>query len=466
MKLHIKYISKLWSYLQKLMRSGGEGYLLVGKFFVAVLMVMGSVKVGRGQEIKPLKIGDTIPDALWNMPMQVVNHPGGKEIIRMSDFKGKVLILDFWSTNCGACIAGFPKMIGLQSQYSEKLHFLPVTYQGGPLIKKVLKENDYFTGLRNAVVINDVMLKQYFKHLTIPHVVWIDPRGIVRAFTTAHHVLPVYIDELLMDKKSHWATKVEDTLAIKNPILQPSFDRSKSQPYYYSTVTTYLQGIPLYRVTQTKNESDGTITTRFANNTIFEMYLRALKRFGRPIHSSLVLYEGCLADDIRYNPNSNISIDNWMEAKGISYEIRIKKDADRTAVNEKMLADLNFYLGMKVQFENRLMDCLKLKIIDRKKFERASSREKQQKASLINDKPKKTLRNHSVKQLVDVLNYLGYHKPVKDETDNNLKVDMDLIVTDLLDIEELNKELQKYGLAFISGVGQVNMLVFSKMHGG
>src|SRR5690606_31787392 len=33
--------------------------------------------------IRPLQIGDTIPEALWNLPLQVMNHPDGKEVITL-----------------------------------------------------------------------------------------------------------------------------------------------------------------------------------------------------------------------------------------------------------------------------------------------------------------------------------------------------------------------------------------------
>src|SRR5690606_11186126 len=48
-------------------------------------------------EIKPLQIGDTIPEALWQLPLQVVNHPKGKDTITLNDYRDKkLIILDFW----------------------------------------------------------------------------------------------------------------------------------------------------------------------------------------------------------------------------------------------------------------------------------------------------------------------------------------------------------------------------------
>ncbi|WP_157278253.1 hypothetical protein [Olivibacter sitiensis] len=53
--------------------------------------------------IQQLNIGDTIPEALWHLPLQVVNHPptGGKDTITFNDYRGKAIILDVWSiANC------------------------------------------------------------------------------------------------------------------------------------------------------------------------------------------------------------------------------------------------------------------------------------------------------------------------------------------------------------------------------
>lgn len=43
----------------------------------------------------------------------------GKQV-RLSDFAGKVVILDFWATWCGPCKKGIPEFIELQKQYSKQ----------------------------------------------------------------------------------------------------------------------------------------------------------------------------------------------------------------------------------------------------------------------------------------------------------------------------------------------------------
>ena len=42
------------------------------------------------------------------------------ENITLSDFKGKVVLLDFWATWCGPCLQSIPELVRLQKKYMDK----------------------------------------------------------------------------------------------------------------------------------------------------------------------------------------------------------------------------------------------------------------------------------------------------------------------------------------------------------
>ncbi|MGH2623891.1 MAG: TlpA family protein disulfide reductase, partial [Sphingobacterium sp.] len=267
---------------------------------------------GRGTlgDIRPLEIGDTIPEELWNRPLNVINHPDGKNRMVLKDHKSKVIIIDFWSTYCGACIEGFPKLIELQKKYGDKILFLPVTYQEENDIKNAITTNTYFKGLQNPIVVGDSILHKYFKHLTIPHVVWIDPIGKIQGFTTAHHVISGHIDELLSGTKSHWATKIEDAELLNSPLVSVNGNDLgikviSVHPTQYSFVKGFQPGLPLYNIAVNQNKEEGTKMVRYANHAIFSLYMRALNRFPNPVYESLLVFENIDPKVVKYYPNTD-----------------------------------------------------------------------------------------------------------------------------------------------------------------
>src|SRR5690606_7810946 len=96
-------------------------------------------RTAEGQtEIKPLQIGDTIPEEIWDMPFDVVQYGGRTKTIRLADYKGKVIVLDYWATWCLGCILSMPKMHELVDGFHDEVVLFPVTKENQPLITKYL----------------------------------------------------------------------------------------------------------------------------------------------------------------------------------------------------------------------------------------------------------------------------------------------------------------------------------------
>lgn len=67
-------------------------------------------------KIRNLKIGDRVPEIIIS---KIIGD--SKPDAKISDFKDKLLILDFWDTFCGSCIEALPKLDSLQQKFGNKI---------------------------------------------------------------------------------------------------------------------------------------------------------------------------------------------------------------------------------------------------------------------------------------------------------------------------------------------------------
>src|SRR5438876_938837 len=110
--------------------------------------------------IQPLSIGDKVPDITFK---NVLNYKSNKA--KLSDFKGKLVILDMWSTWCTSCITAFPEMETLQKQFKDKIQILLVNphnpkYDSKQKIESVLARLKQRSGFYPSlpIPINDTIL--------------------------------------------------------------------------------------------------------------------------------------------------------------------------------------------------------------------------------------------------------------------------------------------------------------------
>ena len=102
----------------KLRRSGGQGAVL-------------NKRINDQWKDKPLPSGNFL---------QMIDG----SVKSFSDYKGKLLVINFWYINCGPCIAEMPYLNDLVNQYqNENVNFLALSFDTNQDIKSFLEKTDF-----------------------------------------------------------------------------------------------------------------------------------------------------------------------------------------------------------------------------------------------------------------------------------------------------------------------------------
>jgi len=147
----------------------------------------------------------TAEDDLPNAPtFELAKVDGGS--LKSMDFKGKVLVVDFWATWCAPCIREIPNYNALYEKYKDKgVQFLGITLESGTLddIKPKVAE---FKMQYPVVVGTEDVVKDFGGTIGFPTTFVVTPGGKI------HHK---YLGET-PNKKEALEKEITDLLAQAN----------------------------------------------------------------------------------------------------------------------------------------------------------------------------------------------------------------------------------------------------------
>ncbi|CDS92098.1 Redoxin domain protein [Sphingobacterium sp. PM2-P1-29] len=404
-----------------------------------------------GQNIKPLNIGDKIPDELWNMPLQVVNHPEGRQTITLSEYKDKLIILDFWATWCTPCIRNFPKLHDLQNEFGDKIKVLAVTQEDADKITKFFetgagKEHSYVNS-----VINNSILSRYFPHKSVPHIVWVTPNGILLNTTQADNVTQANIKAVLDSQKTQMVSKID--IDRDRPLfLSEHFNNDLQLKSYSIFIKGYYPGLPSGN--NFKKTKDGKVYGRqMTNATMMNIYYPIIYELfsnnGQQFNSKRIITEvaePALLNLIKKEGKSD-------KSNFYNYELIIPEEKV-DSLYYYMLADLNRYSEYTGTIEKRMVNCLVL--VRTSKKDKIKSKGGTPK-NIFSASPSVWTNQ----KLGTILNMLSDEKfitlPMIDETGYTDNVDIE--VSDIKNLASLKKEMNRYDLDLIPAKRSLNMFV-------
>lgn len=393
-------------------------------------------------EIIPLKIGDKIPEELWDLPLQVINHPEGKESITLNDYRGKLIILDFWATWCGSCIEAMPKNYSLQERFLDSLIIIPVTNQSKATVISFLNKNSKLKGIDLHTITDDSLLRKAFPHKMVPHYVWISSSGKVRAITYPEDVNRENIINAINDNQFLSYTKA-DLLEydLNKPLTQRNYEVLNKSLISQSFLSWYVPGIP----SSFGSETDSVNNTRrlYATNVSIPMLFLNTDSEAKSIPKERWLYHTARNEEL-VAPTNPIDKADWNRSNMYCYEyiVPLVSASDGKREARKNLEDI---FGITAEIESKILDCFALR---------------QSEKEVVDNK-----EGLSGYQIVKYLNNIIDFPYLLDETDSGQRFNVSL---ELLsgDIESLNIRLKEYGLKLEKVKRELNFLIFKdRTHG-
>ncbi|RYE52002.1 MAG: redoxin domain-containing protein, partial [Sphingobacteriales bacterium] len=254
---------------------------------------------------KGIQVGQKIPD----IPI-------------LSKYKGKLVILDFWATWCSPCIAMWPKMTALQEQFKNDIQILPVTYQSDLEVTNFINKLDKQKRLELPHINGDNTLRNLFPHVYLPHYVWIDQQGVVKAITGPEELTEANIKNNLNQSSLNTALPRKTDLKIKfdesRPFLIDGNGGDGQNIIYHSLFTGYVEGLTS-RITVSTSADKGR-RIMFSNVSIKGLMQRAYSTYDNWFGNNRIIMEVKDSTAIRSGMRGS-AVTDWLRKNGYCYEL-------------------------------------------------------------------------------------------------------------------------------------------------
>ena len=419
--------------------------------------VMNGLAQTPPQQIHAIAIGEKLPDIVLT---NLYNYASSS--VHLSSLKGKMIILDFWSTWCGSCIEAFPKMHHLQKEFDGELQvFLVNTFAGDSIqkVKPFFQRRSAGTGEKITLPYSllQMPVSPYFPYRFIPHYVWIDKSGKVIAITSQFEVTSSNIRSALTGNTAGIRTK-KDMLDFDNskPLFVKGNGGDGDGFVYRSVFTNYIEG--LGNVGGIERTKDGRITRLYQVNISLLDLLRTAYPGKLELPGNRIIQETKEANKFRYGSTE----DTLLYTNACCYDLTVPP-ATMKEVELFMQQDIFRIFHIRVKNEERSMPCLIIKLAENN----ASCLTKggRQEIDITKSSLRKYLQNQPLTVLAEILNnhVATQQMPVIVSDDVRQHIDLDFPPGfDTMNIETLRTFLINAGLLLTQEDRKITVAVITE----
>jgi len=446
-----RYKIKLWGYLKKLFKSKGDSILLIGKMLLFTLMCNAfmvntyaqtprkdSGVNGFGQII-PLQVGDTVPDELWDMPLEIINPSTQNKTSTLADYKGqKLLVLDFWNTWCKSCIKLFPKIDSLNVEFEGKINIVPVSNDPSKKVLPWMEKLGIVLKSTNVLGDNDITgIGAYFPKKILPHVVIIADNK-VRAITYPEYINNKNLNDMMNGRDVLIKMKYDDlNFNPRFPLFINDLNTPENNFISRSLLSPQLDGIPsMYLLSH--DSLRNRIILKMINNVFINTWVAVYPEVAQFANNQII-----------YPSDQQKLMDSVL-----TYELIFPANAEKN-MRSKVKSDLESYFGWTADTVTRKVPTLV--------FGKISKNKNTVENDFVFGKPVVLLKDHmSLKGLIYTINTYRERGIFAMQTKENIVFDVDE-APHFKSLKEMNKWLRRYGLTASLELNMVKQLMIRKI---
>lgn len=429
---------------------------------IALQLIGGLFQIITAQSLQPKVVGDTVQDVTFT---KVINY--NASTAKRSDFSGRMVILEFWSTSCVSCIESWPKLIALQEKFKDSVQFILVNaYQEETTVRKIFDKRKKLTGLTMNIptVCGDSSLARIFPHLGVPHVVWIDADGIVRAKTDIAPLTAKNVSRMLKDP-SFSLPAAWTSLPARPDLTQPLFVNGNGGDgkaiLQYAVLGTYLEN-QMYSIGMSgKPKSREYERINAINASVANLYAFAYSMRRSPSGTPYTMLQNRLRfegfDTLEYKSH----IDGIHQPQNHYCYQLITRPSREQELQRLMQQDLHRYFGYEVGWQKKRTLCRVLRVEDSTRISAPNTRGFMQgvSASFFSLNGAFTFR-----EAVWFLENMNTASPVPILNEVTMKgnpwgIEIEV---DVKDFDKLEKALQPYGITFRQEYREIDILIIRK----
>jgi thiol-disulfide isomerase/thioredoxin len=420
------------------------------------LCLLGSVLRAQTAKPQPLAPGSLVPDITLE---NILGY--SQKQVRLSDFRGKLLILDLWTPNCPACIKSFPVLKALEEQFPGAVVVFPVSFgvppEGVRAYRDKRKNAGHPIALPTAAFRGyDHPLLDLFSVDGFPQLVWIDKAGKLVGVSSSVEVTATNIRKVLNGERPQFASGKK---AVKfdrdKPLLVEGNGGPDSAFHYRSLITPYVRGLTMRRFTKEK----GAERTRIfmSNAPVADLVKTAIYQGEtKDIYHKQLLLE--VQNPARYlMPDHDSLFYPRLDSFAHCYELILPPSYTLEEAYDFMREDLCRYFRITVAQEKRPLRCWVL----RHNAAKGTPLTRGGKEQYLSGKDEWwfSVRNRPLVLLTSFMNKKEYPLLVDETGLQGKHIDMDIRLPEGAGLRDWQKALGSYGLTLSEEERIVEMLV-------